>query len=599
MSDLFKAEIDLIQSDEEYEPTDFSEIIKELEHGADMLSGKATAPSSNPASANYQPPAAAAGSDEMPLGCAAVRILFEHGIEMENLRAFLLLNKIREETEVIDFHPEAIESDSSTAAYIAEHGFTVTFRGEDKEIVQKLLETALNIESIEFIDEAPQGAGLPSASVHDDVEKISAAEAVKSDVSVKAPPPPPSHPPANNNAFGAAGGAGGKQSIISVNLAKLDQLHDIVGEIITTESMVISNPELEGLQLESFHKAARELRKLTDELQDTVMSIRMVPLSGPFSKMNRIVRDMKKALGKDVDLIIEGETTEVDKSIVDNLNDPLMHLVRNCMDHGIETNVEDRVKNGKSARAHIKLAAVNASGEVIITISDDGKGIDPEKVLDKAERMGLLMKPRGDYADKEAQSLILMPGFSTNEQVTEYSGRGVGMDVVKQNIEKCGGTITVESKLGQGTSFIIKIPLTLAIIEGMEIEVGGTIFTIPISMIKQSFKVTNDQVVRDTQRGEMIMIRGACYPIMRLHERFNIASEVTNFEDGILLLVETENKSVCLFSDKLIGEQQVVVKPFPPYFSRYNIKAAGLSGCTIMGDGSIALIIDVANLIEN
>ncbi|MCL1788949.1 MAG: chemotaxis protein CheW, partial [Oscillospiraceae bacterium] len=240
-----------------------------------------------------------------------------------------------------------------------------------------------------------------------------------------------------------------------------------------------------------------------------------------------------------------------------------------------------------------------ASGEVVITISDDGKGIDPEKILDKAERMGLLFKPRSDYSEKEAQSLILMPGFSTNEEVTEYSGRGVGMDVVKQNIEKCGGTITVESKLGKGTSFIIKIPLTLAIIEGMEIEVGGTIFTIPISMIKQSFKVTNDQVVRDTQRGEMIMIRGACYPIMRLHERFNIPSEVTDFEDGILLLVETENKSVCLFSDKLIGEQQVVVKPFPPYFSRYNIKAAGLSGCTIMGDGSIALIIDVANLIEN
>jgi two-component system chemotaxis sensor kinase CheA len=405
----------------------------------------------------------------------------------------------------------------------------------------------------------------------------------------------------NTNAFGAgpAGGAGGKQSIISVNLAKLDQLHDIVGEIITTESMVISNPELEGLPLESFHKAARELRKLTDELQDTVMSIRMVPLSGPFSKMNRIVRDMKKALGKDVELVIEGQETEVDKSIVDNLNDPLMHLVRNCMDHGIEANADERASGGKPEKATIKLAAINASGEVIITISDDGRGINPEKVLDKAERNGLLMKPRSDYSDREAQNLILLPGFSTNEQVTEYSGRGVGMDVVKQNIEKCGGTITVESKYGQGTSFIIKIPLTLAIIEGMEIEVGGTVFTIPISMIKQSFKVTSDQVIRDTQRGEMIMIRGACYPIMRLHERFGIHSEVTNFEDGILLLVETENKSVCLFSDKLIGEQQVVVKPFPPYFSRYNIKAAGLSGCTIMGDGSIALIIDVANLIEN
>ena len=603
MSDLFKAEIDLIQSDDEYEPTDFSDIIKELEHGADILSGKAEKGSSPadsaPAAAAVEveaAPAAEKGASEAALGCIVVRIMFEHGIEMENLRAFLLLNKIREETEVIDIHPENVDTDPSTASYIAENGFTVTFRLEDREAVEKTIEGALNIESFEFIEEAPQGeeggdVALAPKTQIEEVEEVVAAP-VKASEPAK---PASSPPPANNNGLGG----GGKQSIISVNLAKLDQLHDIVGEIITTESMVISNPELDGLQLESFHKAARELRKLTDELQDTVMSIRMVPLSGPFSKMNRIVRDMKKALGKDVDLIIEGESTEVDKSIVDNLNDPLMHLVRNCMDHGIETDVEDRIKHGKGAKAYIKLSAVNASGEVIITISDDGKGIDPEKVLDKAERMGLLMKPRSDYSEKEAQSLILMPGFSTNEQVTEYSGRGVGMDVVKQNIEKCGGTITVESKLGKGTSFIIKIPLTLAIIEGMEIEVGGTIFTIPISMIKQSFKVTNDQIVRDTQRGEMIMIRGACYPIMRLHERFNIMSEVTDFEDGILLLVETEDKSVCLFSDKLIGEQQVVVKPFPPYFSRYNIKAAGLSGCTIMGDGSIALIIDVANLIEN
>ncbi|MCL1865954.1 MAG: chemotaxis protein CheA [Oscillospiraceae bacterium] len=599
MSDLFKAEIDLLQSDD-YNPTDFSDIIKELEHGADMLSGKTPADGdAETHSAEGDAGFANSASLSSREGSVTLKVIFEHGVEMENLRSFLLLDRIREETEVFDYFPQNIETDSTTASYIAENGFEVIFKAEDRQDVEKMLETALNIESFEFIEgESPSAAPVSmSKEVVHEAPKVS--EPVKTAVKKEIPAPaavpvPPAAAAANNNI-----GVGGKQSIISVNLAKLDQLHDIVGEIITTESMVISNPELDGLQLESFHKAARELRKLTDELQDTVMSIRMVPLSGSFSKMNRIVRDMKKALNKDVDLIIEGETTEVDKSIVDNLNDPLMHLVRNCMDHGIENNVEDRLLNGKPAKASIKLAAVNASGEVIITISDDGKGIDPEKILDKAERLGLLMKPRSDYSEREAQNLITMPGFSTNEEVTEYSGRGVGMDVVKQNIEKCGGTVLVESKLGIGTTFIIKIPLTLAIIEGMEIEVGGTVFTIPISMIKQSFKVTNDQIIRDTQRGEMIMIRGSCYPIMRLHERFNIVSEVTEFENGILLLVETENKSVCLFSDKLIGEQQVVVKPFPPYFSRYNIKAAGLSGCTIMGDGSIALIIDVANLIEN
>ncbi|MCL1831948.1 MAG: chemotaxis protein CheA [Oscillospiraceae bacterium] len=594
MSDLFKEEIDLIQG-EEYNPTDFSDIIKQLEEGAERLAGKVSG-APEPVAAVAAPAAAVASAAVVDSDSITVIVHFEPGIEMENLRAFLLLNKIMEETEVSDSFPKDVDSDPSTAAEIANNGFRVTFKAEDRESVVKLLEVSLNIDNYEFIENPGDLAAANAAAVSPAVETPTAQSSAPTPAKSTAAVSPP---PANAANAGAPHAAPAKQSIISVNLAKLDQLHDIVGEIITTESMVISNPELEGLQLESFHKAARDLRKLTDELQDTVMSIRMVPLSGPFSKMNRIVRDMKKALGKDVELIIEGESTEVDKSIVDNLNDPLMHLVRNCMDHGIETTSEERVALGKPEKAFIKLAAVNASGEVVITISDDGKGIDHDRVLDKAERLGLLMKPRGDYSEREAQNLITMPGFSTNEEVTEYSGRGVGMDVVKQNIEKCGGTILVESKIGAGTVFTIKIPLTLAIIDGMEIEVGGTIFTIPISMIRQSFKVTEDQIIRDTQRGEMIMIRGECYPIMRLHEKFNIMSEVTNFEDGILILVETENKSVCLFSDKLIGEQQVVVKPFPAYFSRYNIKGAGLSGCTIMGDGSIALIIDVTNLIEN
>lgn len=611
MSDLFKAEIEAIQNNDDYEATDFSEIIGKLENGAKMLKGEldgeAVAAATAPAAAPTVNPASQWGDD-----CMTVRVFFEDGCKMENLRAFLLLNKVKEEAEVLSFTPDDVESNPESANYIMDNGFLITFRAPDNNAVLHQIESAINVESYEIID--GQAAAEPektaekqeTAPVSAPVQKAETAAApTPAPVSASAPAQPKAAtapkteqkkaPAADNNKTSSAG----KQSLISVNLTKLDQLHDIVGEIITTESMVISNPELDGLRLESFSKAARELRKLTNELQDTVMSIRMVPLTGPFQKMNRIVRDMKVKLGKDVELKTDGETTEVDKSIVDNLNDPLMHLVRNCMDHGVEDTAEERVANGKPAKATITLSAVNSSGEVIITVADDGKGIDTEKVLRKAEANGLLTKPVNEYTEREIQNMILLPGFSTNEVVTEYSGRGVGMDVVKKNIEKVGGSLAVESKQGFGTTFIIKIPLTLAIIDGMEIRVGDAIFTVPISMIKESFMVSREQLIHDTQRGEMIMIRGVCYPILRLHEKFGLPTDITEVEDGILILIETESRSLCLFADKLVGEQQVVVKPFPKYLSQYNIKGEGLSGCTIMGDGSISLIIDVNTLIAS
>ncbi len=605
MSDLFKAEIEAIQNDSDYEPTDFSEIIGKLEKGAAMLKGEISSADASDTSKAGEAAAPVQAGNEWGEDCTTVRVFFEDGCKMENLRAFLLLNKVKEEAEVLEFIPEDVESNQESSNIIIDNGFIITFRAPDSSVILQLIEEAINVQSYEVIsnnhkaetaaaeEKEAESVGQPVADVPKPVE-VKAAEPVKQEA--KPAPAAPGNKPASESKAPAASG-GGKQSLISVNLAKLDQLHDIVGEIITTESMVISNPELSGLHLESFSKAARELRKLTDELQDTVMSIRMVPLTGPFQKMNRIVRDMKVKLGKDVELKIEGDTTEVDKSIVDNLNDPLMHLVRNCMDHGVEDTSEERIAAGKPGKATITLSAMNASGEVIITVSDDGKGIDAQKVLAKAERNGLLTKPSYEYTEREIQNMILLPGFSTNEVVTEYSGRGVGMDVVKKNIEKVGGSLAVESKFGHGTTFIIKIPLTLAIIDGMEIKVGDAIFTIPISYIKESFMVSNNQIIHDTQQGEMIMIRGVCYPILRLHEKFNLNTDVTNFEDGIILLIEADNRSVCLFADELVGEQQVVVKPFPPYLSQYDIKSEGLSGCTIMGDGRISLIVEVNNLI--
>lgn len=640
VSDSYKAQIELIQNNVngEFEQLDFSELIDKLLKARDALVGETkgdtpaqaeaiaagTAPDPEAAPAAQAAPAQAAStaSDAAPSAPAVskdnkttVRVFFEDGCQMENLRAFLLINTIKDACQELEFTPADVETNPETAKEIVEKGFLITFVPHDTvDEVLKAIESALNVQSYEIVSQpasAAPAAEPAKTELPPEPKAAAPAPAAAAPAPAKPAPAPAAPAPAApvhkepsavekaQAAVDKAQAAGGaqKQSLISVNLAKLDALHDIVGEIITTESMVISNPDLEGLELESFNKAARQLRKLTSELQDTVMSIRMVPLVGVFQKMNRIVRDMKKKLNKDVEFVMEGEDTEVDKSIVDSLQDPLMHLVRNCMDHGIEEHASDRIAAGKPEKGIVKLTAQNASGEVIITVSDDGAGIDPEKILAKARKQGVLTKPESEYTEREIQNLILLPGFSTNDVVTEYSGRGVGMDVVKSNVEKCGGTIIVDSKKGVGTNFIIKIPLTLAIIDGMEITVGDLVFTVPISTIRESFKAEASQVLRDTKNNEMIMIRGVCYPILRMHEKFAIDTEITNLEDGILLLVETDNKSVCIFADKLIGEQQVVVKPFPAYLNKYNIKGEGLSGCTIMGDGSISLIVDTNTLI--
>ena len=231
-----------------------------------------------------------------------------------------------------------------------------------------------------------------------------------------------------------------------------------------------------------------------------------------------------------------------------------------------------------------------------ISISDDGQGMDPDKILAKAERNGILTKPASDYSKKEILSLLMLPGFSTNEEVTEFSGRGVGMDVVKKNVEAVGGTISITSETGKGSCTTLKIPLTMAITDGMEVSVGKSLFTIPIANIRQSFKPQKEEVILDANGNEIIKCLDAFYPIIRIHELYNIETEVTNIEDGILIWVETADKSYCLFVDELLGEQQVVVKPLSPFLGNFNIKSSGIGGCTILGDGNISLILDISNL---
>ncbi|MDR2023958.1 MAG: chemotaxis protein CheA [Hungatella sp.] len=512
-----------------------------------------------------------------------LRIFFDEGCGMENLRAFMLVNTLKDSGLEFSYYPENVETDSQSSASIIEKGFFLAFDlHKDTEMAISQINSLNNIRSYELIENTR--TENHSETETQNVSNLSVSSP-KENAGVSSAPAATGHQMTN------------KQNLISVNLTKLDNLVAIVGEIVITESMVTSSPEIQNLKhLDSFLKATRQLRKLTDDLQDIVMSLRMVPVSGVFQKMNRIVRDMKQKLKKDVCLTIIGENTEVDKSIVDSIGDPIMHIVRNSMDHGIEETAEERIAAGKDPQGEIILSASHTTNEVIISISDDGRGVNPAGVLAKAKKNGILTKPESEYTHKEILGLLLAPGFSTNETVTEFSGRGVGMDVVKKNIENIGGTISITSELGQGMCTTLKIPLTMAIVDGMEISVGKSVFTIPIANIRQSFKVKNEDVIYDTEGNEIIRCMEQFYPIVRVHRIYSIDTDITNIEDGILIWVESGDMSYCLFVDDLLGEQQVVVKPLPVFLNSFNIKDSGISGCTILGDGSISIILDILNL---
>ena len=568
--------------------TDIDAFSNEINSFLKKISGAAPAQpeASQAASGSSNPAAPSSLPDDKDAACF-FHVFLEEGVGMENLRAYMIVNAVRECEVTFRFYPSDMETDSDTSQKIAENGFFLAFdSSEDASKAEAILKTQNHIRSYELVN-VPKAA--PPAK----------AEEKKASVSKSTAPAPASTDTAAGKAAPMLSHAPVKQNLISVNLMKLDSLMDIVGEIVITESMVTSSPELNLLprdNRDNFMKSARQLRKLTNDLQDIAMSLRMVPISGVFQKMNRIVRDMKQSLGKDVRLTIVGEDTEVDKTIVDNIQDPIMHIVRNSMDHGIEETAQERIAAGKDPQGEIVLSASHTSSEVVISVKDDGYGMDPQKILEKARSKNMLTKPASEYSQKEILGLIMLPGFSTNTAVTEYSGRGVGMDVVKKNVESLGGIVSVSSTYGEGTTISMKIPLTLAIVDGMKVTVGDSIFTIPIANIRQSFKVKADQVIKDEYGNEMVERVDHFYPIVRLHSFYHLPTEVTQMEDGILLWVEANDRSYCLFVDDLIGEQQVVVKPLPAFLSEFNLKDHGITGCTIMGDGNISIILDILSL---
>ena len=591
--DYFREEMEKVEAEQPLNK-DVDSFLANINSLIAKIKGEEPAEEAAPAA----PPAAApagGGSEAAPAQASEgnpdfpyqLRVFFDDGCGMENLRAYMLVTAMQSFCADTDFlyEPAAVEQDASTAETIIENGFLLMFRHpEARETAIAAVQSAGSVRSYQPHDYvAPPPPPAPA-------EKEAAVSAA---AVTPAPKAAPAAPPAAT--AGANAQQHQKESLISVNLSKLDALSAIVGEIVITEAMVTGSPDLKGMHLDLFHKSARELRKLTDELQDVSMSLRMIPVSNTFQKMNRIVRDMCKKLNKQVKLTLVGENTEVDKTIVDSIGDPIMHMVRNSMDHGIEENVQDRIDAGKDPVGEILLSAQDTGSEVIIQISDDGAGVNDEAVLAKAIRNGIA-SPDIEYSHKEILNFLMAPGFSTNAQVTEFSGRGVGMDVVKSGVESLGGTVSITSEQGKGMTTIMRIPLTMAIMDGMEVSVGDSIFTIPIKDVRSSVKVTNKDILHDSVNGEMVKLMDSYYPVIRARELYNLPGGEDDVENGILMWLESGDISYALFVDELLGEHQIVVKPFPAYVNNFDIKNYGITGCSILGDGSISIILDAKGL---
>ena len=553
----------------------------------------------------------------------SIYITYYKETEMANIRAYMAVNSLKGIAEDILYTPSDIISNPDSADVVLEFGFRIALQTtEEPQTITELINSSAGIENIEikectsdeFLDFCVEAESKPASSAGD----VLTAPVEKPTILVDSQKPGSqrAEEEAQAERQDATKGESGKeaptkkkaakkprvkkgeaQSFISVNIKKMDLLMDLIGELVIAEAVVLQNPDLKvpGLDLTNFQKSAGQLSKITSELQDAIMAMRMMPLKNTFQKMNRIVYDTSKKLGKDIELEVIGEDTEVDKNIIEHISDPLMHLIRNSVDHGIESN-EDRKALGKKEKGKVVLEAKNEGGQVWISVSDNGKGLKKSEILEKAKANGLLgNKSEKDLTEKEIFNFITVPGFSTKKKVTEYSGRGVGMDVVVKNIQQVGGVLDIESIEGQGSTMTMKIPLTLAIIDGIIFSVGETNFVTPTNAVTEFIRVEKDKLIVEPDGEEYVMIRQECYPLIRLNRFYHLDGAVEEIEDGIVIILNHEDRKLAVFADSLVGEQEIVVKPIPSY-----VKAVkGISGCTQLCDGSISLILDTGGLVMN
>ena len=384
----------------------------------------------------------------------------------------------------------------------------------------------------------------------------------------------------------------GDSGSIRVSVEKIDELMNTVGELVITQAMLSQlGSALEGPNAEKFRAGLAQLERNTRELQESVMRVRMLPISFVFSRFPRMVRDIAQRLGKQIDLKLTGEQTELDKTVLEKIGDPLVHLVRNSIDHGIEM-PDARVAAGKPAAGTVHLDACHRGGNIAVEVSDDGGGLDKDRILAKARQRGLVGQ-NDVLTDDQIHDLIFLPGFSTAEKTTDLSGRGVGMDVVRRNVKELGGKIELRSDRGKGSRFIITLPLTLAIVDGQSVAVGSETYIIPLISIVESMRLKETSISRLSGRNEVFSFRGDYLPIIRLHELFGVEPRARALHEGLVVIAEGDGRRVGLFVDDLLGQQQVVIKSLEANYGRVE----GVSGATILGDGSVALILDVTGII--
>jgi two-component system chemotaxis sensor kinase CheA len=419
--------------------------------------------------------------------------------------------------------------------------------------------------------------------------------AVAAPLAVAAVPDKPAEKPAaekETKRAAAPAAKPGADTSIRVGVDKVDQLINLVGELVITQAMLAqSAAQIDPVEFERLHNGLIQLERNTRDMQESVMSIRMMPISVVFSRFPRVVRDVSQKLGKQVELKLSGENTELDKGLIERISDPLTHLIRNSLDHGIES-PELRAAKGKPPVGTITLSAYHQSGNIVIEVGDDGAGLPRQKILAKAKEKGLSVHDQ--MTDQEVFALIFEAGFSTADQITEVSGRGVGMDVVKRNITAMGGRVEISSMLGVGTRMTVRLPLTLAILDGMSVAVGNEIYIIPLGYVIESLQAEPGMMKSVSGVERLIQVRGEYLPVVTLYEVFRVPGAITEFEDGIMIILETDGIKAALFVDAMVGQHQVVIKSLE---SNYR-KVPGVSGATIMGDGRVAMILDVSALVS-